>query len=287
MQHQDPLSGELFAALFSASPISKELRERLSTLGLSHLLAISGFHLGIISALLYFLLKYPYQLLQERYFPYRSAHRDLFGIVLLFLSGYLYFLGTIPSLLRAFVMLIIGFILYDRGIKVLSMQTLLLTIALLIAWMPSLLFSMGFWLSIIGVFYIFLYLIHFKSKKALYNFIGLSIWVYLMMLPISLYLFGSFSLYHPLSVVVTLLFLPFYIISALLHLLSQGDLFDTLLRYYLDLVESPQHLSISVYLVALELSLSLFAVRYRSIALLLLGFCLLIFVGTVYHIAEF
>jgi competence protein ComEC len=285
-EHTNPLIGELFATLFSASPTSKELRDTLSTLGISHLLAISGFHLGIISALLYFLLRYPYRLLQEHYFPYRSAHRDLFVVVLLFLTAYLYFLGAIPSLLRAFVMLIIGFILYDRGIKLISMQSLLLTITLLIALMPSLLFNVGFWLSVTGVFYIFLYLIHFKSSRNILNFIGLSLWVYLMMLPLSLYLFGNFSIYHPLSILATLLFLPFYIISTLLHLIAQGDYLDDLIDYYLSLAQVSHTITLSPYAVVTTLTLSLFAIKHKTAAYLLVLCCTLIFIGAVYHVTE-
>jgi competence protein ComEC len=287
LQHDDTLSGELFAALFTASPISKDLRSHLCALGVSHLLAISGFHLGIISALLFFIFKLPYRLIQERYFPYRSAHRDLFLVVTLFLTAYLYFLGAIPSLLRAFMMLIIGFVLYDRGIKVLSMQTLFLTLSLLIAFMPSLLFSMGFWLSIIGVFYILLYLVHFQSERNIYNFIGLSIWVYVMMLPLSLYLFHTFSIYHPLSILATLLFLPFYVISTFLHLISQGGVLDHVMPHYLYLGETSQHISISFYMLALEATLSLLAIQSKKMAYLLLLFCFFVFIRTIYHVAEF
>ena len=196
-------------------------------------------------------------------------------IVMLFLSGYLYFLGAIPSLLRAFVMLIIGFVLYDRGIKVISMQTLFLTGVLLIAFMPSLLLSMGFWLSMIGVFYIFLYLIHFQNRNNIYNFLGLSIWVYLMMLPLSLYLFHTFSIYHPLSVVSTLIFLPFYIVSLLLHVILEGGLLDGLLDYYLNLGEVSQSVSLPLYAVVIQLIVSLVAIKSKKTALLLLTFCII------------
>ena len=283
-QHNSKLSSELFAALFTASPMSKKLRERLSALGTSHLLAISGFHLGIISAFLYFLFKFPYQLIQKHYFPYRSSHRDLFIIVTLFLSGYLYFLGAIPSLLRAFVMLIIGFFLYDRGIKVISMQTLFLTWIVLIAFMPSLLFSMGFWLSVIGVFYIFLYLIHFQNQNYIQTLFGLSAWVYLMMLPISLYLFETFSIYHPFSIVATIVFLPFYVISVLIHVISAGDLLDSFLDYYLSLGEVSQSVSLPFYAVVIQLLVSMVAIKSKKTALLLLTFCLLVLMGTIHHV---
>jgi competence protein ComEC len=283
-QHSSKLAGELFSALFTAAPMSKTLKQKLSQLGLSHLLAISGFHLGIVSALLYFLFKPPYRLFQERYFPYRSSSKDLFVIIVIFLTSYLYFLGMIPSLLRAYTMLIVGFILYDRGIKIISMQTLFLTVVLLIAFMPSLLLSIGFWLSVCGVFYIFVYLIHFQQSNHLYNLTGLSLWVYFMMLPISLYLFETFSLYHPLSVVATLLFLPFYLLGLVLHVFSFGGVFDWLLMGYLKLGTHAVTISLPLYFMAFQTLLSLLCIRYKTAALLLLGFCLAIFGSAVYEV---
>ncbi len=284
-QHETPLMAELFGALFTAASMSKELQKSLSALGISHLLAISGFHLGIISALLYFLLRTPYRLLQESYFPYRSASRDIFVIVLVVLSLYLYFLGSIPSLLRAFTMLLIGFVLYDRGIKVISMQTLFLTTVLLIALMPSLLFSMGFWLSISGVFYIFLYLIHFQHNNNIYNFLGLSIWVYIMMLPISLYFFGTFSIYHPLSIIASILFWLFYVISAVLHVILEGGIVDSFLNAYLNLSRASQSVTLPLYALIMQLTLSLIAIKNKKSAWTLLAFCLFIFMGAIQHVA--
>ncbi|MEA2091638.1 MAG: ComEC/Rec2 family competence protein, partial [Campylobacterota bacterium] len=193
-QHENRYITNIYQALFSATPLSRDLQTTFSFLGVSHLLAISGFHLGVLSSLLFFLLRTPYNFLQERYFSYRNAKSDLFIIVAFSLLAYLLFLDSPPSLLRAFAMLIIGFILYDRGIKIISMQTLLLTVFLLLAIFPKLFFALGFWLSVSGVFYIFLFLIHFKHLSKLWQFILVPFWVYLLMLPLSLVIFGSFSI---------------------------------------------------------------------------------------------
>jgi competence protein ComEC len=44
----------LFKALFLAGPIDKVTRDKLSAWGINHLLAISGFHLGVLSGILFF-----------------------------------------------------------------------------------------------------------------------------------------------------------------------------------------------------------------------------------------
>ncbi len=284
-QHQNAQIGELYAALFTASPMSSSLQYQLSTLGISHLLAISGFHLGLISALLYWLLRPLYRHIQENYFPYRSAHRDLFMLVFIVISAYLYFLGALPSLLRAYTMLLIGFVLFDRGIKILSMQTLFLSVMLLLAFMPALFASLGFWLSVAGVFYIMLYLIYFQHQNVYYNLLGVSIWVYLMMLPISLYIFENFTIYHPFSVVASILFLPFYLIASVLHVMAQGGLFDPYLLDYLNVSTHAFSVTLPPYVIITHLMLSLLALRYRYAAAMLLPWSLFIFAGAIHHVA--
>jgi competence protein ComEC len=157
-QHQDENLSQLYNALILATPLSRELQTHFSALGVSHVIAISGFHLGLLWAVLYFLIKYPYRWLQARYFPYRNMKRDTFLLIVCVLFAYMLFLETPPSLLRAFGMLVVGFFLYDRGVEIISMQTLFVTILLLLSLFPTLIFSLGFWLSSFGVFYIFLFL---------------------------------------------------------------------------------------------------------------------------------
>jgi competence protein ComEC len=262
-QHENKDIATIYKALYTAAPQDRELRQKLSSLGISHLMAISGFHLGVLSAVLFFLLGLFYKPLQKRYFPYRSGNRDLFIIVALFLFSYVWFLDFTPSLLRSFAMLIVGYFLYDRGLKVVSMQTLFLTVLLLIAFMPKLLFSIGFWLSVSGVFYIFLFLIHLGEMKKLSIFLLLPVFVYLAMLPFSLYIFGNFSLWHPLSILWTTLFTLFYPLSIVMHFAGYGGVFDGSLLKLLSLGENPQILYVSAQLFYLHVGLSLLAVRYR------------------------
>lgn len=262
-QHSDKDVATIYKALYTASPQDRELRQKLSSLGISHLMAISGFHLGVLSAVLFFIVGIFYKPLQKRYFPYRSGSRDLFLIVALFLFLYVWFLDFTPSLLRSFAMLIVGYFLYDRGLKVVSMQTLFLTVVLLIAFVPKLLFSIGFWLSVSGVFYIFLFLIHLGGMKKLFIFLLLPVFVYMAMLPFSLYIFGIFSLWHPLSILWTTLFTLFYPLSIVLHLVGFGGVFDGWLLKLLSLGEHPQILHVSSFFFYIHAGLSLLAVRYR------------------------
>lgn len=283
-QHTNKEISLLYQALFTAKALHYELQTIFSELGVSHLIAISGFHLGVLSAVLFFLIKYPYKFLQKRYFPYRSARVDTFIIIALVLLAYLLFLGTPPSLLRAFVMLLIGFILYDRGIEIFSMQTLLLTFLLILALAPRLFFSIGFWLSISGVFYIFLFLIHFKHLSKTWQFMLIPFWVYLLMLPYSLAIFANFSLYHPLSILWTSLFTLFYPLSIILHIFGLGGTLDTLLEEFINLKNSSGIIVLNKPYLAIEVILSFASIYKKSLVYLLLLYSISIFIYAIYNI---
>ncbi len=225
-QHKDKNIVNIYQALFCAKPLNKELQKTFSYLGISHLFAISGFHLSVLSAFLFFIFKPIYVFFQNRYFPYRNINIDLFLIISFLLLWYLIFLDVPPSLLRSYFMLILGFILYDRGVEIISMQTLMLSVIVLLAVFIKLIFSLGFWLSVAGVFYIFLFFIIFKNLGKVYKFVFLPVWVYITMLPYTLVIFGNFSIYHPLSIVWTLVFSFFYPTSIALHLIGKGDFLD-------------------------------------------------------------
>ncbi len=257
--HQDAKIASIYKALYTANGLDYDLQKTFSSLGVSHLLAISGFHLGVLSAVLYLILTPIYKFFQNRFFPYRSSNRDIFIIISTTLLSYLFFLDTPPSLLRAFAMLIVGFFLYDRHINIISMQTLFISVVLLLVFLPRLFFSLGFWLSVSGVFYIFLFLLYFKHLSRLKQFVLLPIWVYLMMLPFSIVIFGGFSIYHPLSIIWTTLFSIFYPLSILLHLIGFGDLLDRILNNFISLSYSNSEITLNFKYLYIQIALSFLA----------------------------
>ena len=286
-QHKEKNLATIYNALFSASVLTPKLQTQFSSLGISHLIAISGFHLGVLSAILFFLIKFPYKFLQERYFPYRSYARDSFVVIALILLSYLIFLDSPPSLLRAYGMLLIGFILYDRGIEVISMQTLFLSVLILLALFPRLLFSIGFFLSVSGVFYIFLFILYFKHLSKLWQFFLLPFWVYICMLPYSLVIFGNFSLYHPLSILWTSLFTLFYPLSLLLHIFSLGDILDPLLKWLLGIKLDTIEMELSYGWLGVQVALSLAALYKKSFVSLLFIFDMAFFIYAIYYVTQF
>ena len=228
-QHTSSDITSLYSALFLATNINQNIRELCSSFGISHLVAISGFHLGVISFVLYFLIHIFYNKIHQVYFPYRNKRFDILILVSIILFSYLLFVDLVPSLLRAFVMFIFGLFLLRNNIKILSFETLLIVLLFIIALFPKLLFSLSLWFSITGVFYIFLFLQYFKNLNKYIQLLLFNFWIFFAMNPIVHFFFEDTSLTQLLSPILTLLFTIFYPLMAFLHIVGLGYLFDNLL----------------------------------------------------------
>ncbi|GAA8999887.1 ComEC/Rec2 family competence protein [Helicobacter pylori] len=281
--HSSALVGNLYRALFIGDSLNKDLGDRANALGINHLLAISGFHLGILSASVYFLFSLFYTPLQKRYFPYRNAFYDIGVLVWVFLLGYLLLLDFLPSFFRAFLMGLLGFLACFFGVRLLSFKLLILACCIAIALLPKLLFSVGFLLSVCGVWYIFLFLKHtqafFKTSSFLvrsFQVISLSALVFLNMLIIAHAFFPMFSPYQLFSIPLGLIFIVFFPLSLLLHAVGLGSLLDSILNMPLMIptisVFSPLWL-LGVHLFLTILSARFFKV-YLSMNVLSAGFFL-------------
>ncbi len=224
-QHRSDLAKELFGALFLAAPVKQAYRQMLASYGISHLLAISGFHIGLLFGVLSFILYWSLFPLYQRFWPYRNLKRTAFLLAFGVVLVYGIFLGFIPSVIRSLAMLLLALIFLDRHIKLFSFESLFWVVAVLVAFWPKLFFSIGFWFSVAGVFYIYLYVRHF-SFRGWISFVGLNIWVYLAMLPLSLYVFGQFSFTSLLSPLLSMAFVIFYPLSLIAHLFGVGGWMD-------------------------------------------------------------
>jgi len=234
-QHTNTSIASLYSALFLATPVDRVIRTMCSNFGISHLVAISGFHLGVISLILYFILHLFYNNIHQKYCPYRNKRFDIMIVIAILLFSYLLFVDMIPSLLRAFVMFLFGLFLLRHNIKLLSFETLFIVVLFIIALFPKLLFSLSLWFSVAGVFYIFLFLHYFKNLNKYVQFILFNFWIYLAMNPIVHYFFGTTSLEQLYSPLLTIAFTLFYPLVAFLHLIQFGGLLDDLLLKVLDL----------------------------------------------------
>lgn len=267
-QHKTQDLKEIFSALFFATYIQKVTRDKIQKLGISHLVAISGFHLGMISAILYFLLGIFYKFFQDRYFPYRNAKADLAFVVFVILFYYMYLIDFSPSFLRSFMLSLFGFFLFSKNIKIISFATLLISMSFVLVLFPRLLFSISFWFSVSGVFYIFLFLKHFSNLPKYLIFILLNFWVYVMMMPIVHFVFKVFTPLQLFSPLLSMSFVIFYPLELALHVVGFGGVFDKYLLDLLNLQTTFYEITTPFWFLVFFITVSIFSIFNKWLALL-------------------
>ncbi|MDR1022041.1 MAG: ComEC family competence protein [Prevotellaceae bacterium] len=197
---QQGVTGEELAVLQALtlgdkSRLDSDLRQSYTVAGAMHVLAVSGMHVGIISMILSFLLKF---------LDKRKYGRFLRGvIVLLFMWLYTLVAGLSPSVLRATIMFSVLTIggMFSRSTN--TYNTLTFSAFLICAFDPLSIFDAGFQLSYAAVltivfFHPYIYrLLHFKRylPDAIWSLISVSLAANIGTFPISIYLFHQFPVH--------------------------------------------------------------------------------------------
>lgn len=275
-QHEAPLANELYQALFLASPVSKQLRQSIQRYGASHLIAISGYHMGVITFLVFALFAPIFKFIYARYFAYLDYRFGLgvFSFIIVFL--YLFIIGFAPSFLRACFMGLFGFYLLVRGISLKSFELFFACVFMLVAIFPELIFSLGFFFSCFGVWLIYIYFNHFKFKSAFINVICLNLYLFFCMIVIVSYFFGFMSFTQIFALGLSLAFVVFYPLAIVLHVFGYGGIFDDSLIDFLNLsfTSGTARIDEPLWFLLGFVFLSLLAYRYKPVAIVLpvLGF---------------
>lgn len=275
-QHENYKARQIYGAMFFANHIDKDIRNDINYYGIAHLLAISGYHLGLIYTMLFFIFAFIYKQFQSKFFPYRSIHFDLGCVIFIILSIYFYQIGMVASFFRSFIMAILGFYFVIRAIKLLSFSHLLLACLVCIAINPSLIFSVGFFFSVLGIFYIYLFMYHFEIKNIL-GVLALEISVFLAMTTPVLYFFPLLSFQQLLGIFITIIFVVFYPLVLFLHIINFGDLFDSFLISFLNFKIFSTNISISTPFLISYIFLSLLAVLHRYLAIFVISINLIFY----------
>jgi competence protein ComEC len=263
-QHADKSMRALYNALLWADPIPRDLRERIARLGVSHLVALSGLHLTILWGVLYGVSAWIYGWGQRRWFPQRYVLRDAGAVAMAWLFGYVWMTGAPPSLVRAFAMVFVGWILVLAGIELVSFTFLGAIVLVLLALVPSWIVSLGFWLSVAGVFYIFLVLTYCKNhNKYLVGIVCIPFGIFFLMQPIVHGFFGVTTPWQLLSPLLSIGFTFFYPLALVSHLIGAGGWFDTAIVRLLELPRSWHETVWPAGWVAAYVVLSFAAVRWR------------------------
>ncbi len=175
--------------------LSTNLKEAFQASGTSHILAVSGLHVGIIYALLVFV----FSVLGKT-----GKHKILEQLLIIAsLWFYAVFTGLSPSVIRATIML--SSVSLIRAFKKNTYTTNILAIAAfsILAYNPLQLFDVGFQMSFTAVLAI-VYInpiinrkLYFKNKLSSYiwSLFTVSLSAQIGVLPISLFYFGTFPTY--------------------------------------------------------------------------------------------
>ncbi|ATH92466.1 competence protein ComE [Bacillus glycinifermentans] len=182
--------------------IEQEVLDGYQTLGIIHLLAISGLHIGIISAAFFYILL---RIGMTR----ECAKWSL--IIMLPVAAVL--TGGSPSVLRAAFMTDIYLVSSLCKNRLRSAQVISIAFLVLLLYSPYMLFQAGFQLSFAASFvFILSKKILVKSKRQAARLLLSSFAAQLGSLPILLFHFQEFSF---LSVLMNLFFIPFYVLAVM------------------------------------------------------------------------
>ncbi|MFT7880787.1 MAG: ComEC/Rec2 family competence protein [Sulfurimonas sp.] len=271
-QHPSEHLASFYHAIFFAEPLPAKLRDQIGKLGVSHLVALSGFHLGILWGIVYGFLSLLYRPLQQRYFPYRFVLIDVGVVTLSVLALYLWFVGAPPSLVRSYAMLLVGWGVLLLGMELLSFRFLWIVVGIVLLLIPSLVVSLGFWFSVAGVFSIFLLLKYTKnSSRYMLSLAVIPLGVFLLMLPIVHTVFPVTTPYQLLSPLLSLLFVPFYPLVIVLHLVGYGGVLDEVLFQLFQFPSDTEVYLLSTEMMVAYILLAFLSIKYRYAFLLLVS----------------
>ena len=182
-------------ALGDKSALSQDLREVYSVTGASHVLALSGLHLGIIYMLLTFLFG------GKKLFTFSLFH--LFTLTSIW--AFVFLVGMPVSVVRSAVMLTAYALLSLGHRDRMSVNTLAFTALLVLLVSPLSLYDIGFQMSYLAVFSILLlvplserlfppnYLMEHRIVKWLWGIMSVSCAAQIGVAPLIAYYFGRFS----------------------------------------------------------------------------------------------
>lgn len=181
------------------SALTKELRETYSLTGASHILALSGLHLGIIYLLLFRL-----TLGRKRFWLSQV-------VIILSIWAFAFLTGLSTSVVRSATMISVYALFSVAGRHRSPVNILCFTAIVMLLVNPGSLFDIGFQLSFSAVLAILLLMPLFESffpehyfvgrplQRYIYNMVGLSVAAQIGVAPLIAYYFGRFSTYFLLT----------------------------------------------------------------------------------------
>lgn len=208
-----PLTDEAYSlvsamALGEKSVLGKDMKDAFRNTGTSHLLALSGLHMGIIMGMLLFLFK--------PFFRRGSLGYSLLAVLLLLpIWIYVFMVGAPISVVRSAIMISICIIVSAFGRRNVGINTLATAAVVILCISPESLFEISFqlsFLSVLGIMVVCPVFNDYSNRKIHYRVLRfclqacvVSLSAQIATLPLVLYYFGNVS---PYSVLTNLVAIP-------------------------------------------------------------------------------
>ena len=181
--------------LGNSKMIDNGVKSSYQTNGISHLFAVSGMHVTLLSGVIIFLLK-----------KLNFNDNITYLITILFLIFYMFLTNYTPSIMRASIMFILLTINKIYKLKIKTINILLLTLFITLSINPYLIYNLGFQFSFTISFFLILFndLIskykNYFSKLFIISFIS-----FLASLPINIYNFFQINVF---GILLNIIFVP-------------------------------------------------------------------------------
>ena len=221
-------SGYFQALIFGdKSYLLKDDINSFKNLGTSHLLAISGLHIGVLISLIYFIL-----------LKFRVSVDYIEKFILIMVPLYMLLSGASASVLRAGFMIIFYILLRRKNID--KLGSLLFTFLILLSYNPLLIFNIGFQLSFLITFCLLMSGTYIKnSRNKIHGAFRISIISTLASIPILLYNFYTITYISVFSNIIlvpifSIVIFPLVIFSYIVFLIN-GQVFNIICRPILNI----------------------------------------------------
>ncbi|MBO7244161.1 MAG: ComEC/Rec2 family competence protein [Alphaproteobacteria bacterium] len=212
------------------------------SLGLTHILSVSGFHVGLISFLVYYFFRLFLVVLTFKVPVSPFVIRALSSLVALIVSFcYVLLTGAEPPAVRAFIMTAFVFLCFFMKRQALSIRTVFVAAFLILCYKPVLVLSVGFQLSFMAVLTLCVLVKNVQTKVKEFfikksfrlfvvSLVLLNVFVTLVSWPFIAYHFHKIALYGILgnlllSFIFSLFIMPLLLLGALFAAFQWSDIF--------------------------------------------------------------
>ena len=234
--------------------IEKNIYNNYQKCGISHLFAISGMHIGLISSIYLKIIKS-----NNKYFKY------LLLDIILILYGII--LGFPSSIKRCITFYILNSINKLLNLKINNLKIFIVTISIIILSNPFIIYDTGFQYSITTVFGI-IYCGHLLTGNKIQKSLKLSIITFLFSLPITLHTFYTINI---LSIIYNIIYIPY--ISIIVYPLSLFtyifDIFIPIFNTSINILEKTTTFLSNINILSINLDLNIYEIILFYIFLLL------------------